>query len=270
MIDDDELLVHWFGTTDPATPTLILLHGLTDSGLCWPDAIERWSQDYRIAAVDALGHGRSRRFTATELETSPIAAMYAATLRLVGEISRGGTHPVIAVGHSMGGGIAAALAGEPGLLRAVVLEEPAWLDDDERDPETDAAEWISSVSDFRRDPSAALADGRAENPDWPAAEFEPWALAKRQVDLGFLAVGEVVLSDPWTTLAARIAIPAHVVTGTRDVIMTKDKLAQLESFENPRIHDSVIPGAGHCVRRDKSHEFHAIVDPWIAARFSSG
>jgi len=30
----------------------------------------------------------------------------------------------------------------------------------------------------------------------------------------------------------------------------------------------VVPGAGHCVRRDATEAFHALVDPWIAARFA--
>jgi hypothetical protein len=30
----------------------------------------------------------------------------------------------------------------------------------------------------------------------------------------------------------------------------------------------VIAGAGHCVRRDRTDEFHRLVDPWLAAQFS--
>lgn len=265
---DGELSVHWFGSTAPTAPTLLLLHGLTDSGSCWSDAVARWSSDYRIAAPDALGHGESRRFTAEELDGGPVAAMCATTLRLLRAISNDGERAVIAVGHSMGGGIAAALAGEPGLLRGVVLEEPAWLDDDERDRQASAAEWIASVSAFRLDPAAALAAGRAENPRWPEAEFAPWAFAKRQTDGDFLSVGEAVLPEEWTAIASAVAIPALVVTGTRDVIMTTDKLARLESLGNPMIRSRVIPDAGHCVRRDETREFHAVVDPWLADRFA--
>ncbi|MCW2711882.1 MAG: hypothetical protein JWR64_2295, partial [Marmoricola sp.] len=27
---------------------------------------------------------------------------------------------------------------------------------------------------------------------------------------------------------------------------------------------SVVPGAAHCVRRDRGDVFHAVVDPWLA------
>src|SRR5664279_2944588 len=54
------LRVHELGREDG--PTLVLLHGLSDSGLCWPDAVRRWRHGYRIVAPDARGHGESPRF----------------------------------------------------------------------------------------------------------------------------------------------------------------------------------------------------------------
>lgn len=54
------LMVHELGRAEG--PTLVLLHGFTDSGLCWPDAVRRWRDDYRIVAPDARGHGESARF----------------------------------------------------------------------------------------------------------------------------------------------------------------------------------------------------------------
>src|SRR5450756_2522288 len=56
----DKLRVHELGRADG--PTLVLLHGFTDSGLCWSDAVRRWCHDYRIVAPDARGHGESPRF----------------------------------------------------------------------------------------------------------------------------------------------------------------------------------------------------------------
>ena len=69
------LPVHWSGSSDPAATTLVLLHGLTDSGECWPDAVERWQGTYRIAAPDARGHGASPRYTADQLAADPIELM---------------------------------------------------------------------------------------------------------------------------------------------------------------------------------------------------
>lgn len=49
------LAVHEYG--DPDGPVLLLLHGITDSGRCFADAVERLGSSYRIVAPDALGHG---------------------------------------------------------------------------------------------------------------------------------------------------------------------------------------------------------------------
>ena len=49
------------------TPTLLFLHGLTDSGEGWPEAVAHWQDDYSIVTVDLRGHGGSPRFTADQL-----------------------------------------------------------------------------------------------------------------------------------------------------------------------------------------------------------
>jgi len=65
-----ELRVHELGRADG--PTLVLLHGLSDSGLCWPDAVRRWRHDYRIVAPDARGHGESPRFDLATSGNNPV------------------------------------------------------------------------------------------------------------------------------------------------------------------------------------------------------
>ncbi|MFZ2515952.1 MAG: hypothetical protein WAW82_09835, partial [Candidatus Lutibacillus vidarii] len=52
-------------------PVLLLLHGFSDSGPCWADAIERWRQTFSVVTWDARGHGRSPRFTADQLAVGP-------------------------------------------------------------------------------------------------------------------------------------------------------------------------------------------------------
>ena len=60
-----ELTVHSYGRDD--APTMILVHGLSDDGTAWPDAVERWGDDWRLLAVDQRGHGASPRFRPDEL-----------------------------------------------------------------------------------------------------------------------------------------------------------------------------------------------------------
>ncbi|HEY5879751.1 MAG TPA: hypothetical protein VIU11_12645 [Nakamurella sp.] len=51
-------------------PSLLLLHGLTEAGTAWPDAVRRWENDYRIVAAELRGHGRSPRFDLEQLRSS--------------------------------------------------------------------------------------------------------------------------------------------------------------------------------------------------------
>jgi pimeloyl-ACP methyl ester carboxylesterase len=264
----DLLAVHRFGLTSPDAPTLVLLHGLTDSGLCWPGPVARWAASYRILAIDALGHGASRRLTSDELAGHAGDAGYAPTIATIEHELAGGPAPVL-VGHSMGGLMATAIvARRPDLVRAAVLEDPAWLlPRQERPREERASGWLADHRAFVERFDETLAKGRAENPRWPEIDFEPWAQSKLEVDEAFLASGIALLSDPWPSLVDRIERPTLVVTGTDETIVPQ-ALPALEALDNPFVEVRVVEGAGHTVRRDDPDAYHAIVDPWLAAVFA--
>ena len=266
-LDAPTLAVHWAGRDAPDAATLVLFHGLGDSGECWPDAVARWSPRYRIAGVDALGHGDSPRFTPEQLATQdPVEEMYAAAEATLALIVAEHSDSVVVVGHSMGGGLACALAARrPDLVRAAVLEEPAWRDPQFRIVADEiVAERIADCRGFRDDYGRQLAEGRAENPTWQESEFEPWGRAKTRVDLGFLALGVASFTTPWEDLVTAIRVPTLVLTGETGVLITEEIRRRAEALGNPNVSIVVVPGAGHCVRRDRPEAFHAIVDPFIA------
>ena len=255
------LLVHEYG--DPGKPVLLLLHGITDSGQCCPDLVARLGSSYRIVAPDALAHGGSDRFTADELASDdPIEAMYDATETVLEDIG-----PALVLGHSMGGAMAAALAARrPDLVRAMVVEDPAWLDGESPwgDRDAMARQSLELTGLVMSDREGAIARCRAENPTWPESELDPWAQAKADVDETFLRSGTAVLGTPWRDIAAAITSPTLVVTGDHEVILQEALLGEVGPL-NPQFDVRVVDGAGHCVRRDRGDAFHAIVDPWLAA-----
>jgi len=120
-------MTHELGRADG--PALVLLHGFTDSCLCWPDAVRRWRGDYRIVAPDARGHGESLRFDTTTGGSNRSEVMVADVVSLLEGLTRESDQLPILVGHSMGAGIAAiVLAARPDLVCAAVLEDPPWID----------------------------------------------------------------------------------------------------------------------------------------------
>ena len=262
-----DLALRWSGPVDPRTPTVVLLHGLGDSADCWPDAVRRWSPTYRVLGVDALGHGRSPRFTPQQLSSpDPMESMYAAAERTLASVVAAHGAPVVVVGHSMGGGLAGALAARrPDLVSAAVLEDPAWRDPELRvQPRQVVRERIAECRAFADDPSGQLEKGRADNPTWPESEFAPWVESKAQVDLDFLGLGIANLLEPWDEIVGAIRVPTLVLLAERGGPVTPEVRERAARIGNPQVDIRVVPDSGHCIRRDVPDAYHALVDPFLA------
>ena len=99
--------------------TLILLHGYGESLLAWRLVLDRLSRHFRVVALDLPGFG---------LSDKPDSRYdYPAYARWLGDFLTQHTQgPVVVVGHSMGGQIAAGLAlDHPDRVVAAVLIDPA-------------------------------------------------------------------------------------------------------------------------------------------------
>jgi len=263
------LKVHELGRADG--PTLVLLHGFTDSGRCWPDAVRRWGGDYRIVAPDARGHGESPRYDRATVGDNRSDAMVADVVSILESLTEsladgGGGLPVL-VGHSMGAGIAAiVLAARPDLVSGAVLEDPPWftrLPGEDRPPEEETVQqWAQA---FRHDLDLAVAKATVEQPHWPEIELRPWGVSKAQLDPSLTDVEQILRQAPWIDDAAVIMRPTLVVTGDREdeVLVGPRSRQRLAELGNHRIEVAVVPGAGHSVRRDRADAYHQIVDPWI-------
>jgi pimeloyl-ACP methyl ester carboxylesterase len=259
-----DLVVHVHGRPRGSAPTLLLLHGLTDSAAGWADAVARWGDAYAIVAVDQRGHGRSPRFTDEQLEDHPGEVMVRDALALVEQLD----HPVV-IGHSLGGAVALDVGvRRPDLVRGLVLEDPAPLSPGEpvRNP--------SRGADYLRDlqPSREAADDEEllrlrekAHPDWPESELLPTGKAEQQTDANYLERGEWKPLTPWPELFTRLRVPTLVVSGDRaDELCIDDAIERgLGDLHNPMVTLRRVPGAGHCVRRDRTEGYHEVVDRWL-------
>jgi pimeloyl-ACP methyl ester carboxylesterase len=249
----------------------VLLHGLSDSGLCWPDAVRRWRHDYRIVAPDARGHGESPRFEPAISGSNWFADMVADVVALLEALGAADGETPLLVGHSMGAGVSGTvLATRPDLVCGGVLEDPPWFTmgrGGARPPQPETTQ--QSVQRFRDDRSAAEARGRVELPLWPEIEFRPWAVSKTQLDPLLTDREQIASQAPWIDAAAAIARPTLLVTGGREeaILVTTQSRQRLIELGNRHIEVEVVPGAGHTVRRDRADTYHRIVDPWIRRQF---
>lgn len=260
-----DLVVRRFGRApEPSIPTLLLLHGLTDSGEGWADAVAHWQDDYAIVVVDARGHGGSPRFSEEQLAGHPGDVMVKDTVHLLEQLDS-----PIAIGHSLGGAVALAVAAHrPALVRGLVLEDPAPLGPGE--PQRDPKRGEAFLEDLRPsrtapDDEALLRIRREQHPDWPESELLPTGWAEQQMDVDYLARGDWRPTARWPDLFERLTVPTLLVSGDkRGEICVDDAMeTALTALRNPQVTFTRVEGAGHCIRREKPDRFYEIVDEWL-------
>jgi pimeloyl-ACP methyl ester carboxylesterase len=258
-----DLVVHLHGRPPGEAPALLVLHGLTDSGRGWAEAVRRWGDRYAVVSYDARGHGDSPRFTPEQLAGHPGDVMVDDAVGLLEQLDR----PVV-LGHSLGGAVAlSAAVRRPELVRALVLEDPAPLGPGEPQSSGRGEEFAAGVEPSRAaaDEDSLLRLRREQHPAWPESELLVTGIAEQQVQLDYLRAGDYKPSTPWTALYAAVAVPTLVVTGDdpAEILVTEEVERGMAGIGNPHVQVVRIPGAGHCVRRDRPRAFHGLVDDWL-------
>jgi pimeloyl-ACP methyl ester carboxylesterase len=254
--------IHYY-RTGGAKPPLVLLHGITDSGLCWPRVVQHLAHDYDMVMLDARGHGLS-----DAPDTGYSLQDYVADV--IGVVETLGLRRPILVGHSMGAATAILVAAElPGRIRALILEDPPLQTLDHPPSEETPRSWLEEarariIKERGQTLAELIAARRAESPNWPEDELVPWAEAKHQV---IPNVAEIAFSlhIPWRSLIRRIDCPILLLTadpgaGARVTPEVANEVASLW-HEGRVVH---IDGAGHNIRRDQFERYLASVTAFLA------
>lgn len=245
-VDGVELRFH---RTGGGLPTVVLAHGITDSGLCWTRLSRALAVDHDVVMYDARGHGQSAH---------PGSYTFAEHVAdLVGVLEGLDLSNAILVGHSMGGPhVAAVAATRPQLVRGLVLEDPHWPFRPE-DPECyGIGQWRSNLATDKVKPLVELVeDGRRANPGWAAEDLESWASAKQTLDP---AVPNWLYSSQdinrWRETIAEVRCPTLLVTGDASVdpnVTVRAEGARQARELCPHLRVARIPGAGHSIHRDR-------------------
>lgn len=224
-------------------PTLVLVHGFSDNGLCWLRAARALEQDYDILLPDVRGHGRSERVQPGQ------ALDNAADLdALLGAL---GLENVLVGGHSMGAAAAAELGARcPGRVRGLLLEDPPWRETppDAAPPRSPFWEWLTGLQG--KTVEQIITYGRANNsPLWEEDEWLPWAESKRELDLNIFQA--LRAAPPWREVVTALPAPTLLITAEveKGAIVTPEVAGEAAAL-NPHLRVAHIPGAGHSVRRE--------------------
>ncbi|MEJ2735908.1 MAG: alpha/beta hydrolase [Anaerolineae bacterium] len=250
-------------------PALVLVHGISDDGLCWSPVAEVLSGTHDVVMVDLRGHGKS---------DAPEAGYDLVTMatELSGLITGLGLERPVILGHSLGAVITMTLAGlAPGLPLAIVLEEPPafWRRSPHSPEETDFREEMRArFKDFKRKTrDDLLGMARSDNPAWSEAEIGPWADSKHRFSYRIAQIIDPLESVPedFPAIVRRIACPALLITADpeRGAILADDDVAGLRELL-PRLEVIKIRGAGHNVRREQFADYTDAIRLFLAANAS--
>jgi len=245
------LTIHRYGRPDGRT--VVLLHGLTEAGTTWPDLVRHWGDDWQILAPDLRGHGQSPRFTEDQLGAAP-EVLLADVLALL----EAQPEPVALVGHSLGGLLAlrAAIA-RPDRIWALVLEDPA-RPTAGRTPNPEFVAETEEFLDSMADQSGQVARMSQES-SWSRAEIQAWADCKPLVDRAYVRNGLYLGDDAWEELFDALRVPTLLLVPP-DAPMAPWQ----EAVHNDLVRTVVVPGTGHCVRRDQPATYHQAVDAFLS------
>ena len=94
---------------------------------------------------------------------------------------------------------------------------------------------------------------------WSRAEIEAWAACKPLVDRAYVRRGLYLGDGAWEELFEALRVPTLLLVPTDSPMAPRP-----EAVHNELVRTVVVPGAGHCVRRDQPARYLRAVDAFLA------
>jgi 2-succinyl-6-hydroxy-2,4-cyclohexadiene-1-carboxylate synthase len=244
-------------------PPLVLLHGFTGSATSWDGHVDAFAKQYRVAAVDLIGHGQSDapadpgRYTiAHEIED------------VIGVLDHLAMGRVSLAGYSMGGRVALATAiAAPDRCAALILESTSpGIADLEARVVREAQDNEMAVSIIRegiepfvgRWERQPLFASQAALPDTVRAELRAQRLRNNPVGLAnsLRGIGQGV-QLPLHVFLDEVRVPTLLIAGALD---GKYRAIAMEMQSRmPGAVLEVVDGAGHSVHLEQPETFRRLV-----------
>ncbi|WP_216326462.1 alpha/beta fold hydrolase [Deinococcus aestuarii] len=247
-------------------PPLVLLHGLTSNAASWTRAARVLGERYDVVAYDARGHGQSQRAEGPFELDDRVADLGA----LLGAL---GLDTPALIGHSMGAETAAVFtARHPGQVRALILEDPPFVEPRPEPTPQERARREARLASFRERVSAlrtappedALRLAREVNPGWRGEDLRAWAASLRDVEEGMFALFSRPPHLEWREEMRAVRCPFLLLTGDaeRGGIVTGEQ-ARTILGDNPAGRTVHLPGTGHNLRFDDFGAFIGAVENFL-------
>ena len=249
VVVDGQRWVYAYDDDAPANaPTVVMLHGFTGSKENWYPLAARLRGRYRLLVPDLPGWGESQRTPGANYGYGAQAARVRAFLHALSP-----RRPVVLLGHSMGGGIAALVAArDPGAVARVGLLDAAGVRFRDN---AFGRRVFAGINPFAVYDAASLQ--RYLDTVFHRAKAKPWIpwparralIARRRADAGFeQAVLDRIGRGSERFLpgveAARIRQPALLLWCRQDAVVDPSALA-LYAARIPQAQRVLLDDCGH-------------------------
>jgi pimeloyl-ACP methyl ester carboxylesterase len=251
--------IHYYHAVPaPGKPVIVMVHGVTDNGLCWTTLTEELQKSYDIYMPDARGHGLSDQFTDADTGDTLIQDV-------VGFVHAMKFEKPILMGHSMGAATVMRVGAQyPDLPRAVIMLDPLLGPLPARAAGTPghaaSAKAPGAVSMFGT-PEELVAQNnytfdslvvtcRKQNPKWDPVDCQYWALSKKQYHgpyttaqmqamTGTMAIGDSLARITAPALILKADAPPEIRKRNEEIarIMKNGKLVHIDGAAHNLHHD---------------------------------
>jgi len=250
-------------------PVMVMVHGVTDIGLCWTTLTWKLQNAYDIYMLDTRGHGLSDPFTPTDNTETLIKDV-------VGFVQAMNLTKPILVGHSMGAATVMRVGAEyPDLAKAVIMLDPFLASTGSNrgsNRSTQQAAESSTAAPARRastplsvsmmgDPATLVKQnnyrfrdlvekGARENPKWDKVDVLYWALSKKQYHGPYTQGGQQAMFGSMQVgdALSRIPVPALVLKADGSPEARKANEEAVKDL--PRVRLVHVDGAAHKLHHD--------------------
>ena len=264
--------IHYYRAVPaPGKPAIVMVHGVTDNGLCWTTLTRDLEKSYDIYMVDARAHGLSDPLKDTDTGDTLVEDV-------VGFVNAMKLEKPILMGHSMGAATVMRVGAQhPELARAVIMLDPGL---GRRPPGAAPPSAPKPPGGTKGKTSAAPANPRAgsltmfgtpealvaqnnysfddlvarcgrQTPKWDPVDCQYWALSKKQYHGAYSTAQGQAMSGTMRTAEAlsRIMVPALILKAdaSADVRKVNEEAAAVMQ-KGKLLH---IDGAGHNLHHDQ-------------------
>ena len=244
---------------------VVLQHGLSDYGACWGDMISDLSENgYRVALMDARGHGRSGKpDVGYDLNT-----MTADLMALIRHLKL--DRPVV-IGHSMGASMTARAASSyPEELRAIVLIDPVFNDAINEDKSLGIDKRKKDLQDIKQMSHTEIRDYTIKkHPEWKDIYIEAYVMSKVFASENIFKIMDTV-NQGWREDLEKIHCPAMLITADveKGAIVTQDTSNWIHE-RYPEIEILHVPNVGHSSHRENYPLVFSRICDFLEMQFAS-